>query len=149
MSSKMQRQSVIKELLNERFISNQEALIKLLRSRNIKATQATLSRDFAEMGVVKTFFEGEIRYILSSDESGKQLSKLVGLEIISITQNETLIIIRTLAGRAQGVAHYIDRLNREEILGTIAGDDTVMVIPQSIKNIENTLAIIKQLLTDN
>lgn len=149
MSSKMQRQSVIKELLNERFISNQEALINLLRSRNIKATQATLSRDFAEMGVVKSFFEGEIRYILSSDESGKQLSKLVGLEIISITHNETLIIIRTLAGRAQGVAHYIDRLNREEILGTIAGDDTVMVIPQSIQYIENTLAIIKQLLTDN
>ncbi len=149
MSSKMKRQSIIKELLNERFISSQEALITLLRSRNIKATQATLSRDFAEMGVVKSFFEGEIRYILSSEESGKQLSKLVGLEIISITQNETLIIIRTLAGRAQGVAHYIDRLNREEILGTIAGDDTVIVIPQSINRITNTVEIIKQLLTNN
>ena len=149
MSSKMQRQSIIKELLNERFISSQEALIKLLRSRNIKATQATLSRDFAEMGVVKSFFDGEIRYILSSEESGKQLSKLIGLEILTITNNENLIIIRTLAGRAQGVAHYIDRLNREEILGTIAGDDTVMVIPQSVKAITKTIEIIKQLLMDN
>jgi transcriptional regulator of arginine metabolism len=74
---------------------------------------------------------------------------LVGLEIISITNNESIIIIRTLAGRAQGVAHYIDRLNKEDILGTIAGDDTVMVIPKSIKTISNTLEIIKQLLIEN
>jgi transcriptional regulator of arginine metabolism len=145
----MKRQAIIKELLNERFISNQEALIKLLQSRNIKATQATLSRDFAEMGVIKSFFEGEIRYVINSHESGKQIAKLVGLEIISITNNESIIIIRTLAGRAQGVAHYIDRLNKEDILGTIAGDDTVMVIPKSIKTISNTLEIIKQLLIEN
>lgn len=144
----MYRQSIIKELLNERFISSQEALIKLLRSRNVKATQATLSRDFAEMGVVKSFFEGEIRYILSSEESGKQLAKLIGLEIMAITHNEALIIIRTLAGRAQGVAHYIDRLNKEEILGTIAGDDTVIVIPQSINLIVKSLDVLKQLLTE-
>jgi len=149
MFSKMKRQAIIKELLNERFISNQEALIKLLQSRNIKATQATLSRDFAEMGVIKSFFEGEIRYVINSHESGKQIAKLVGLEIISITNNESIIIIRTLAGRAQGVAHYIDRLNKEDILGTIAGDDTVMVIPKSIKTISNTLEIIKQLLIEN
>jgi transcriptional regulator of arginine metabolism len=147
MSSKLFRQNKIKRLLNERVISSQEQLLKLLHSDNIKITQATLSRDFADLGVIRTFTDIGVQYILSSSDFGKQISALIGLEILSITKNESLIVIRTLAGRAQGVAHYIDRLNKEEILGTIGGDDTVLIIPDKVGNIPKVLNIIDEIVS--
>lgn len=146
MSAKSQRQNLIKELLNTKVISSQEELARLLDKKDIHATQATLSRDFAELGVVRVVTENGIRYIFNSDEAGKQISKLISYEIISIESNENLIVLRTLAGRAQGVAHYIDRLNKQEILGTVGGDDTVLVIPDRPKNIPFIIKIIKDLM---
>jgi len=146
MSAKAKRQSIIKELLNTKIISSQEELARLLAKKEIQATQATLSRDFAELGVVRIITENGIRYIFNSDEAGKQISKLISYEIISIESNESLIVIRTLAGRAQGVAHYIDRLNKQEILGTVGGDDTVLIIPDRTKNIPSIIRLIKNLM---
>ena len=146
MSAKSKRQSLIKELLNTKIISSQEELARLLAKKEIQATQATLSRDFAELGVVRIVTENGIRYIFNSDEAGKQISKLISYEIISIESNESLIVLRTLAGRAQGVAHYIDRLNKQEILGTVGGDDTVLIIPDRPKNIPSIIRLIKNLM---
>ena len=98
------------------------------------------------MGVVRIITENGIRYIFNSDEAGKQISKLISYEIISIESNESLIVLRTLAGRAQGVAHYIDRLNKQEILGTVGGDDTVLIIPDRPKNIPSIIRLIKNLM---
>ncbi len=147
MSAKSKRQSFIKDLLNTKIIGSQEELARLLFKKEVSATQATLSRDFAELGVVRTITENGIRYILNSDEAGKQISKLVSYEIISIENNESLIVLRTLAGRAQGVAHFIDRLNKQEILGTVGGDDTVLVIPDRAKNIPIVIRMIKNMIT--
>jgi transcriptional regulator of arginine metabolism len=148
MSFKLKRQNRIKELLNDNFISNQEELSDLLKQEDILVTQATLSRDFAELGVVRTNTEKGIRYILDSNESGKQIARLIGFEILDIDYNESLVIVRTLAGRASGVAHYIDRLNREEIIGTVGGVDTVIVIPNSHKNIRVIIDLIKQMMSE-
>jgi transcriptional regulator of arginine metabolism len=149
MSSKLVRQNKIKRILTERIISNQEQILKLLQNEGVSITQATLSRDFADLGVIRTFTNLGVQYILSSTDYGKEIAKLVGLEILTITNNESMIVLRTLAGRAQGVAHYIDRLNREEILGTIGGDDTVLIIPNKVTNMEKVLEILKNLITDN
>ncbi len=119
----------------------------MLHSEGYKVTQATLSRDFADLGVIRTFTDIGVRYVLSSDDFGKHISKLIGLEILSVNSNENMILIRTLAGRAQGVAHYIDRLNKEEILGTIGGDDTVLIIPNKISNISVVLSIIDDIIS--
>jgi len=148
MSAKLKRQNRIKEILNDYNITNQEDLIKILKDEAINVTQATLSRDFAELGVARTVTEKGVRYVLDANESGKQIAKLIGFEILGIENNESLIIIRTLAGRAQGVAHYIDRLNREEILGTVGGDDTVLVIPNKSKNIPVVVEMIKKMMTE-
>ncbi len=137
MPVKLNRQNKIKEILNSYKISNHDQMIKLLEREGIHITQATLSRDFAELGVVRTFVENEPRYTLNPNESGKQIDKLIGFEILSVHHNESMIIIRTLAGRAQGIAHYIDRLNKHEIMGTVGGDDTVLVIPSSVKYIDD------------
>lgn len=148
MSLKLRRQTRIKEILNDFVISNQEELSKKLKDEGYIVTQATLSRDFAELGVIRTMFNGSARYILNADESGKQIAKLIGFEILNIEHNESLVLIRTLSGRAQGVAHYIDRLNKEEILGTVAGDDTVLIIPNSHKNIPVIISLVKKIMTE-
>jgi transcriptional regulator of arginine metabolism len=144
MVKKLARQNIVKEFLTTRIISSQEQLMQLLKAEGVRVTQATLSRDFAELGVVRTFNDYGVRYVLSADESGQQLSKLIGLEIMRVDLNENMIVIRTLAGRAQGVAHFIDRMNKEEILGTIAGDDTVLIIPNFTKNIQRIVDMIKE-----
>ncbi|MCU7495761.1 MAG: arginine repressor [Ignavibacteria bacterium] len=146
MSAKLKRQNRIKEILNNKFISNHEDMLKLLLKEDINITQATLSRDFAELGVIRTFTDQGTRYVLNLYESGKQIARLIGFEILSVEHNESMIVIRTLAGRAQGVAHYIDRLNRVEILGTVGGDDTVIVIPNSHKNVDKVVALIKNMM---
>ena len=144
MVKKLARQNIVKEFLTTRIISSQEQLMQLLKAEGVRVTQATLSRDFAELGVVRTFNDYGVRYVLSADESGQQLSKLIGLEIMRVDLNENMIVIRTLAGRAQGVAHFIDRMNKEEIIGTIAGDDTVLIIPNNVKNIQRIVDMIKE-----
>ncbi len=149
MSAKLLRQNKIKRILTDRIISNQEQILKLLKNEGVTVTQATLSRDFADLGVIRTFTELGVQYLLSSTDYGKEISKLIGLEILNVTFNDNLIVIRTLAGRAQGVAHYIDRLNKDEILGTIGGDDTVLVIPDQVKNLQKIITFLENLTTRN
>lgn len=146
MPGKLRRLNRIKELLNNRNITSHEDMVKLLHAEGIQITQATLSRDFAELGVIRIFTERGPRYILDSNESGKQIARLIGFEILSVEHNESMIVVRTLAGRAQGVAHHIDRLNHPEIIGTVGGDDTVIVIPASQKNIANVVSLIKNMM---
>lgn len=149
MSSKLVRQNKIKRILSDRIISNQEQILKILKNEGVNITQATLSRDFADLGVIRTFTNLGVQYVLSSTDYGKEIAKLVGLEILNVAHNDNLIVLRTLAGRAQGVAHYIDRMNKEEIMGTIGGDDTVLVIPSKISEIDKVLEILKNLILDN
>ena len=148
MSVKLKRQNRIKEILNDYTITNHDDLLTKLKEEGVIVTQATLSRDFAELGVIKSISGNGIRYVLNPEESGRQIAKLIGYEILSVEHNEFMILIRTLAGRAQGVAHYIDRLNKKEIIGTVGGDDTVLVIPNSRKNIPSILSIIKKIMTE-
>lgn len=149
MSAKLDRQMLIKEILNTRIVSSQEVLLKLLQADEVNVTQATLSRDFAELGVIRSFTEQGIRYVMDSYESGEQITKLIGFEILSVVNNEATVVIRTLAGRAQGVAHYIDRLNKKEILGTVAGDDTVLVMPSNTDAIKKIVEFISNVMTNN
>ncbi len=144
MSAKIKRQNVIKELLSERVISGYGQLSRALAGMDIKATQATLSRDFAEMGVVRTVTPDGPRYQIAEDESGKHIFKLLGFEVLSVRHNESMVVIHTLAGRAQGVARYVEQLNCKEILATIGGYCTVLVIPTSNAYVSKVTSIIKQ-----
>lgn len=148
MASKILRQNKIKEILRSMHISGHEELVKQLAKENIFVTQATLSRDFAEMGVIRSVGENGIRYSINTQETGAQIARMIGFEIISVEHNESLILLRTLPGRAQGVAHFIDRLNKMEILGTVAGDDTTLVIPNSQNSIPVIVDFIKQMMVN-
>ena len=148
MYSKTHRQNKIKEILRDHAIYNQEELVKFLSEEGIEVTQATLSRDFKELGVVRTSAAEGSRYTLNVEEAGNQIRKLISFEILSVESNEMLIIVRTLAGRAQGVAHYIDKLNSKLILGTIAGDDTILVVPANVKNIADIVQLINKIMNE-
>lgn len=145
MSAKLTRLNKIKELLQSEIISSQEELAELLRKESIEVTQATLSRDLAELGVIRMHTDTGMRYMINMAESGQRVAKLIGYEIVSISSNESCVVVRTLAGRAMGVAQFIDRSDRADILGTVAGDDTVLIIPDSHESIPKIVAYVKQL----
>ena len=148
MYSKIQRQNKIKEILRDKNITNQEELVEFLSEERIEVTQATLSRDFQELGVVRTSAAEGSRYTLNVEEAGNQIRKLISFEILSVEFNEMLVVVRTLAGRAQGVAHYVDKLNSKLILGTIAGDDTILLVPTSVKNIAQIVELINKIMNE-
>lgn len=140
------RHAMLKNLISSQEIFNQTQLVKVLKQKGIKSTQATLSRDLMELGVVRVPTENGLVYKLgiSGDESA--LKSRVAEEIISIDGNENIIVVKTYPGRAQGVAVFLDKQGNLEILGTIGGDDTIIIVPKSIKKIKKTIEQIKKIL---
>ncbi|NTW52451.1 MAG: arginine repressor [Chlorobiaceae bacterium] len=141
------RQRKIRELVENQEVSGQQELLLLLEQADIRVAQATLSRDFADMGIVRTRNAGGYRLVMPEEASDDIIRGLVGMEVLSVKSNETSIIIRTLPGRAHGVGSFLDRLRSNEILGTIAGDDTVLVIPSTIKQISSIKSYIQKSLS--
>lgn len=140
------RHSLIKNLITTQEVSNQTQLQKVLKQQGIKVTQATLSRDLNELGIVRIPTSNGYAYKIGASGDEATFKYHLADEIISIKHNENLVIIKTFPGRAQGVAVFVDRQDAVEILGTIAGDDTILVIPQSAKKIKKTIEQIKTIL---
>ena len=150
MSTKLEdihkRHAKIKDLISTQEIFNQTQLVKELKQKGIKSTQATLSRDLMELCVVRTPTANGSIYKLSAAGDESTLKNRVAEEIISITGNENIIVVKTYPGRAQGVAVFVDRQSHLDILGTIGGDDTIIVIPKSTKKIKKIIEQIKTIL---
>ncbi len=146
--NKPQRHLLIKEIIQTQPVASQEELVALLKKRNFDVTQATLSRDLAELGVARIHTHDGLRYSLNGQSEEKK-SSFVGREVLSVEHNEVMVVIRTLPGRASGVASFIDSLMNPLIIGTVAGDDTVFVTPASVKKISKIEKIIKDLINEN
>lgn len=147
--NKHARQLKIIEILHQNQVGNQHELLQLLRDAGVSVAQATLSRDCAELGIVRSRTNGNYRMELPDDNAGRIIKGLVGIEVLAVSSNETSVIIRTLPGRAHGVGSYLDQLRNPLILGTIAGDDTVLVIPASVQNISEVITYIHKNLFKN
>jgi transcriptional regulator of arginine metabolism len=127
--SKLSRQNAILELLDESPIPSQEELQRLLRKRGLDAGQATLSRDIRELGLAKT----SAGYSLPGRELGAEsdlpsVSRLVREFVTSVRAAQNLLVTKTSVGSAQPVAAALDGENWPEALGTIAGDDTILIV---------------------
>ncbi len=133
------RHAAIKSLIASKDISNQTELVNELKRRRIEVTQATLSRDLAELGIIRMPTEHGYRYEIRTTGPEPVLRGFTAEEVISVESNENLIVIKTFPGRAQGVAFLLDSKRDTEILGTIAGDDTIVVIPKSVRQIKKTI----------
>ena len=125
------RQSQILDLVDREAVSSQEMLRGKLKDRGIDATQATLSRDLKELGLVKRAGDGA--YTRPGNERGsqavgEQLRKAVSTMVRALERVELLIVLRTDPGQAQGLAVLVDRSRLVEVAGTIAGDDTILLV---------------------
>ncbi len=136
------RDAAMMGLIASNDIGIENELAKELRKKGIVVTQATLSRDLAELGIIRMPTEDGYRYELRTNEVEPVLRGFTSEEVISIEANEQLIVIKTFPGRAQGVAFLLDSKKDHHILGTIAGDDTIIVVPRSVKDIKKTIKTI-------
>ena len=146
MTRRNQRHNLIRQLVQEQRVPSQEALLSLLSSQGVNCTQATLSRDLRLLGIHREVDSDGPRYRLDGKRQYlAALRKVVGMEILSVHENGSMIVIRTLTGRAEGVAAFLDSRNDADILGTVAGDDTVFVAPRSADTISTLVARIRGL----
>jgi len=143
---KQQRHLAIKQIITERTITTQNDLALALRKGGFRTTQATLSRDMKELGIAWVYTPSGARYMLSPEQEEERLTTLIGLEVEHIESNETMIVVKTLPGRAQGVAEIVDHLRLPSILGTLAGDNTVFILPRSIRKIKDTVKALQDVL---
>jgi transcriptional regulator of arginine metabolism len=132
---KSQRQSAILGIVDREAITSQEQLRERLREQGFEATQATLSRDVRDLGLIKRAADGAYRRAGSGEESpvdpGAVLRTAVDDYLRRYDVVEQLIVLKTDTGQAQPLAVAIDRAGLSEIVGTIAGDDTILVICRS------------------
>jgi len=132
--SKNQRQHRIAQLLEAEAVTSQGRVVDLLAEAGVEATQATVSRDLEEMGAVKVRTAGgEPVYAipeLPKDRvaPGEQLRRVLGDWVVDVGASANIVMVRTPPGSAHVVASALDRAAMPGILGTVAGDDTIMVI---------------------
>jgi transcriptional regulator of arginine metabolism len=143
-TEKQRRRSGIRRLLQETVVSSQDQLVALLNELGVVCTQATLSRDLRDMGVTRErTADGGHRYVV--DPRARYLTALrevVGMEVLQVRHNGSLIVVRTLSGRAGGVAAFLDEQQDPRILGTLAGDDTVFIAPADTAGIDSLMVSI-------
>ena len=133
---KADRQRLIRQIITEQEIETQEELIARLEEAGVKATQATVSRDVREMSIVKTHgSDGNVKYaIFSQQQPASQEDKLkesVKDSVIRIERVQFTVIVHTDMGRADVVTNFLDEVSYEEVAGTVAGVDTIIIIARS------------------
>ena len=127
------RQRTIRDLVSQRPIRTQQELAAAIRERGIRATQATISRDVAELGLVKVARDGARIYglparLAEAEASGEERLRVLLRDLpVELHESGLTLVIRTLPGSAHAIAAAIDRARWPEVAGSIAGDDTVFV----------------------
>lgn len=144
---KMTRHAKIKEIIDNNKIETQEDLALALRREGIDVTQATVSRDIKELMLVKVpDANGHYHYAYPKEHgmmlTTERLERTFHDSIVSVRISDCLVVIRSLPGAAQAVAFALDYMKWPEILGTIAGDDTVFV---ATENKEGVMILLKRL----
>lgn len=147
MSTRTERLLVIREIILKNKISNQEELLHALEKKGFSYTQATLSRDlkFLKVNKIADAEKGYIYELPDKQEKDITTEKYAVQGFVSLQFSSNFGVIKTLPGYAGTIAAMIDRASPFEIIGTIAGDDTILVIPQesvSEQDIKNALILI-------
>jgi transcriptional regulator of arginine metabolism len=132
MTTKFDRQGAILRLVQEHPVSTQEELAEALRQTGLEAVQATISRDIAQLGLVKVRDQaGRLVYALPGAADLDRLSVLTSALrrwAVSLDSSLNLVVVHTPPGHANALAQAIDQARLPDVLGTIAGDDTITVI---------------------
>lgn len=122
MRKRRERQEAIRRIVRAERVRTQRALVERLREQGFVCTQATVSRDITEMGL-KKLPEGV--YVLAED---LHLQRMISDLVLDVQRSGNLVLVKAAAGTAPGVAAAVDAASLEDILGSVAGDDTILVI---------------------
>ena len=146
-SESQKRLLVLRQLIREGEASTQEELCEALRQKKFDVNQSTVSRDLRRIGAIKTInADDEVIYRLPEDHRvvTRRVEHDVTSLIVDIQSNETMIVIHTTPGSASLVATHLDSLRQSlGILGTVSGDDAILVVPVSVKKIASVIEKIK------
>ena len=147
------RYTKIKEIVQSRPIETQEELAKALQEEGIEVTQATVSRDIKELMLIKVpTSDGHYRYALSQEQnmlmSKNRMARLFQDSIVRVDSALNQIVIHTMPGSANMVAAAIDLAKWENVIGTIAGDDTILIITNSTESVPKITKVIVTLMKE-
>ena len=147
------RERVILEIVSEQPVGTQEELARALAKRGASVTQATVSRDVKRLGLVKVSgADGAYRYSVANGFAGAHPSAEDNLRnafrefVTGVDAGEAVFVVKTLSGRANAVAIALDEARRPEVAGTIAGDDTILVIVRKARDRERARRELEKLL---
>lgn len=151
MPSKEYRQRLIEELVEKEFIATQSELADQLAAKGVRVTQATISRDVNELRLVRLpAGEGQHRYratpLAAQEDVLGELKQRFKLFVRNVDRGENIIVVSTDEGHATGIAYVIDKLERDEIIGSLAGQNTIMVVTRSAADAETVLDEFESLL---
>ena len=140
------RHAKILELIQKNEIETQEELSARLEEQGYHVTQATVSRDIRELKLTKVASEnGRQKYVALTDKSGEMSEKFVRIfrdGFISMDMAQNILVIKTVSGMAMAVAAALDAMKFHEIVGSIAGDDTIMC---AVRSVDETAVLMKRL----
>ena len=143
------RQAQLLDVIDHEAVTSQEILRQRLATRGITATQATISRDLKELGLVKRAGDGA--YVRPGVERSPVVNEQFRRAVISLVRGfervDPLMVVRTDRGQAQGLAEWIDRAQLAEVAGTIAGDDTILLVCRGSDAAAIVEAKLKQMVT--
>lgn len=144
------RQSKILELISTKEIETQDELVTELKNLNFDITQATISRDIKELRLIKILSSetGKYKYAVVENENQAVSNKYISVfkeAVISIKNARNLCVIKTIKSMASAVCGIIDKLNLENVLGSVCGDDTVMIILPDESDALNTTKTLNKL----
>jgi transcriptional regulator of arginine metabolism len=141
--NKQQRIKLIKEILESQEVKSQEDLVSILLNMRINVTQPTIAKDLKELGVIKVNKGNKSYYALPDEEQENILLKIKFAFknfVKDIVNEENLILVKTTPGNANSVGAFIDKYGIKGVVGTVAGDDTILVVSKKKKTEE----VIKQ-----
>ena len=127
MATKSTRQKRILEIIRTHSIKTQDELAEFLKNEGWDVTQATVSRDIKELELVKIRLDGEAVY---APPSGRE-TEIMKSSVRGVDCAMNIVVVKTLAGMAQGIANLMDNMHLGDTLGSIAGDDTIMIVARS------------------
>ena len=147
---KGKRQAKVLEIISRKNIETQEQLLTELAEEGFVTTQSTVSRDIKELGLGKSPSGGRLVYMQARGQLGFSLTDRMLLTLrnalSAVDYSENFMVLKTLEGAAHAAAAALDRLEYEEIMGTIAGDNTILIILKDKSHAERVAARLRQLI---
>ena len=144
------RQSKIIEIISNFEVETQEELVSALCSSGFEVTQATISRDIKELGLIKIVGEKKkykYAFVGSDDQVGSnKIANIFKESVLWIKSSSNLIVLKTVRGTASVVCGFIDKLTIQNILGCVYGDDTVMIIVDEEENVPKLITRLKEIV---